>query len=130
MRISSTLTGVTVSVRSPLHYGFVAAGAPAFSPGGTQMAVFVRTASLGASNGMSQLAIVNTRTGMVHLVPGTKLFTTEDAFWAMWLPHSQRILAGAVGSAYAVDARTLTARPFSFLPSTDGFSAVALPPRR
>ena len=130
LRISSTLTGATVSVRSPLHYGFVAAGAPAFSPGGTQMAVFVRTASLGTSNGMSQLAIVNTRTGTVQLVSGTELFTTEDAFWAMWLPHSQRILAGALGSAYAVDARTLAARPFSFLPGTDGFSAVVLPPRR
>jgi len=130
LRITSTLTGAMVSVQSPLHYGFVGAGAPAFSPGGTQMAVFVRTASLGASNGMSQLAIVNTRTGMVRLVPGTKLFTSEDAFWAMWLPHSQRVLAGAVGSAYAVDARTLTARPFSFMPGTDGFSAVVLPTRR
>jgi hypothetical protein len=130
LRVSNTLTGLTVAVRSPLRYGFVAGGAPAFSPDGTQMAVFVRTASLGSSNGMSQLAIADTRTGTVHLVPGTALYTTEDAFWAMWLPGSERILAGAVGSAYAVDARTLTARPFSFLPSTDGFSAVVLPAAR
>jgi hypothetical protein len=130
LRISNTSTGVTVEVRSPLRYGFVAGGAPAFSPDGTQMAVFVRTARLGSSSGMSQLAIINTRTGMVRLVPGTELLTTEDAFWAMWLPHSQRILAGALGSAYAVDARTLTARPYSYLPGTDGFSAVVLPPRR
>jgi hypothetical protein len=130
LRISNTVTGVTVWVRSPLRYGFAAGGAPAFSPGGTQMAVFVRTARLGSSNGMSQLAIVSTRTGKVHLVPGTALFTTEDAFWAIWLPHSQRILAGAVGGAYDVAGRAVTARPFPFFPGTDGFSAVVLPARR
>jgi hypothetical protein len=131
LRITNTLTKATVVVRSPLRYGFVAGGAPAFSPGGKQMAVFVRTARLGSSTGMSRLAIVSTSTGAVRLVPGTTLFTTEDAFWAVWLPGSQRILAGAVGSAYAVDARTLAARPFTFFPSSeDGFSAVALPARR
>jgi hypothetical protein len=130
LRITNMSTGVTVAVRSPLHYGFVAAGAPAFSPSGTQLAVFVRTAKLGSSNGMSQLAIVNTGTGAVRLVRGTVLYTTEDAFWAMWLPGSERILAGAIGSAYAVDARTLAVRPFVYFPSTDGFSAVVLPARR
>jgi hypothetical protein len=130
LRITSTLTGATVSVRSPLHHGFVAGGAPAFSPGGTQMAVFVRTAMLGSQNGMSRLAIVDTRTGVVRLVPGTAIATTEDAFWAIWLPGSPRILAGAVGSAYVVDARTLAVRPFTFLgSSTDGFSGVVLPAR-
>ncbi len=129
LRIYNTRTGVAVTVRSPLRYGFAAGGAPAFSPDGTQMAVFVRTARLGSSTGMSQLAIINTRTGTVQVVPGTRLFTTEDAFWAMWLPGGQRILAGALGSAYAVDPRTLTARPFS-LPGADGFTAVVLPPRR
>jgi hypothetical protein len=130
LRITNTSTGVTVAVRSPLHYGFVAAGAVAFSSGGTELAVFVRTATLGSSNGMSQLAIVNTGTGAVRLVPGTLLYTTEDAFWAVWLPGNERILAGAVGSAYAVDARTLAVRPFAFVPSADGFSAVVLPARR
>ena len=129
LRITNTSTGATVLVRSPLHHGFVAAGAPAFSPGGTQMAVFVRMARLGSSDEMSELAIVDTRTGAVRLVPGADLDTTEDAFWAMWLPGSQRILAGAVGFAYAVDGRTLAATPFSFFPSTDGFSAVPLPAR-
>jgi hypothetical protein len=129
LRITNTSTRATVVVRSPLHYGFVAAGAPAFSPGGTQMAVFVRTARLGSSDEMSRLAIVNTSTGLARLVPRADLDTTEDAFWAMWLPRSQRILAGAVGFAYAVDARTLAATPFTFFPSTDGFSAVLLPAR-
>lgn len=131
LRITNTSTGTTVSVRSPLHHGFVASGAPAFSPGGTQMAVFVRTARLGSQYGMSQLAIVDTSTGAVRLVPGTALDTTEDAFWAIWLPGSQRILAGAVGSAYVADARTLAVRRFTFFgSSTDGFSAVVLPAPR
>ncbi len=128
-RITNTSTMATVTVRSPLHYGFAASGAPAFSPSGTQMAVFVRTRPLGSENGMSKLAIVNTRTGAVRIVPGTTLFTTEDAFWAMWLPGGQRILAGAVGSAYVVDVRRLIARPFTFFPGTDGFSATVLPGR-
>jgi hypothetical protein len=127
-RITNTATLATVTVHSPLHHGFVFSGAPAFSPGGSRMAVFARTAALGSSNGMSRLTIVNTATGTVRVVPGTTLFTTEDAFWAMWLPGGQRILAGAVGSAYAVDARTLAARPFPFFyfPSADGFSATVL----
>jgi hypothetical protein len=130
MRITNTTTMATVTVRSPLHYGFVSSGAPAFSPGGTQMVVFVRTAPLGSADGMSRLAIVNTRTGAVRVVPGTELFTSEDAFWAMWLPGGHQILAGAAGSSYVVDTRTLTARPFSFFPSTDGFSATVLPSLR
>jgi WD40 repeat protein len=131
LRITNTSTGTTVSVRSPLHHGFVASGAPAFSPGGTQMAVFVRTARLGSQYGMSQLAIVDTSTGALRLVPGTALDTTEDAFWSIWLPGSQRILAGAVGSAYVADARTLAVRRFTYFDSsTDGFSAVVLPAPR
>jgi hypothetical protein len=128
LRITNTATMATVTVRSPLHHGFVFSGAPAFSPGGTQMALFARTAPLGSENGMSKLAIVKTRTGAVRVVPGTALYTTEDAYWAMWLPGGQRILAGAVGSAYVVDARTLAVRPFTFFPSTDGFSAVVTRP--
>jgi hypothetical protein len=127
LRITNTATGATVLVRSPLHHGFTASGAPAFSPGGRQLAVFVRTARLGSESGMSQLAIVNSRTGALRLVPGTVLDTTEDAFWAVWLPGGQRILAGAVGSAYLADARTLAVGPFAFFDSSaDGFSAVVL----
>jgi hypothetical protein len=131
LRITSTSTGATVTVRSPLHHGFVASGAPAFSPGGKQMAIFVRTARLGYSSGLSRLAIVDTSTGAVRLVPGTALYTTEDAFWAIWLPGSQQVLAGAVGSAYLVDAQTLAVRPFRYFgTSSDGFSAVVLPSHR
>jgi hypothetical protein len=131
LRITNTSTGATVVVRSPLHHGFVASGAPAFSPRGNQMAVFVRTGRLGFSPDLSRLAIVDTSTGQVRAVPGTALYTNEDAFWAIWLPGGERVLAGALGSAYLVDARTLAARPFRYFGnSTDGFSAVVLAVRR
>ena len=90
------------------------------------MALFARTAPLGSESGMSRLAIVNTATGSAVVVPGTSLYTTEDAFWAIWLPAG-RLLAGAETSGYAVDTQTLAARQFSFFPdSSDGFSAVLL----
>jgi WD40-like Beta Propeller Repeat len=130
LRITNTATLATVTVRSPLHHGFAFSGAPAFSPDGTQMAVFARTAALGSASGMSELAIVDTSTGSVRLVPGTAVFTTEDAYWALWLPGSEQVLAGATTSGYAVDARTLAARQFSFFPSEYGFSAVVLPGRQ
>jgi hypothetical protein len=130
LRITNSATGATVVVRSPLHHGFVASGAPAFSPGGKQMAVFIRTARVGSETGMSRLAIVDTSTGAVRLVPGTVLDTTEDAFWAIWLPGSQQVLAGALGSSYLVDTRTLAVMPFGYFGnSSDGFSAVVLPAR-
>ncbi len=131
LRITNTATGATLTIRSPLHHGFAASGAPAFSPGGRQLAVFVRTERLGSGNGRSLLAIIDTSTGALRIVPGTALDATEDAFWAIWLPGGQRILAGAVASAYVVDARTLAVSPFTYFgSSTDGFSAVALPVRR
>jgi len=131
LRITNTETGATVTVPSPLHHGFAASGAPAFSPGGRQLAVFVRTGRLGSGSGRSLLAVINTSTGALRLVPGTALDATEDAFWAIWLPGGQRILAGAVASAYVVDPRTLGVSPFTYFgSSTDGFSAVALPVRR
>jgi hypothetical protein len=128
IEVTNTSTLATVTVHSPLHHGFAFSGIPAFSPGGTRIALFARTATLG-TGGMSKLVIASTRTGAVRLVPGVSLFTTEDAFWAMWLPGGQRLLAGALTSGYVVDTRTLAARPFAFFPSVDGFSAVVIPGR-
>lgn len=128
LKITNTATLATVTIRSPLRYGFAISGAPAFSPDGSQMAIFARTARLG-SGGMSKLEIFNTRTGAVRLVPHITVFTTEDAFWALWLAGGHRILVGTVASSYVVDARTFAVRPFSFFPSTDGFSAVMLSAR-
>ncbi len=125
-------------MRSPLRHGFTDPGI-AFSPDGTQLAVFVRRAS--PSSGwpsQSELAIVSTRTGRLRLVRAARLETQEDAGWVLWLPGGHRLLAGALRYSYAVDTKTLAARPFFFFPGrTDhdimdtpdiNFSAVVLPP--
>lgn len=142
IEITSTATGATVTVHSPLPYGF-AQGA-AFSSDGTRLAVFERTASLNSSccANDSVLAIVNTRTGAVRAVQAARLVTQEDAGWILWLPGGRRLLVGALANSYAVDATTYAARPFFFFPQTaDGpaadhnimdtpdinFSAVLLP---
>jgi hypothetical protein len=142
IEITNTATRATVTARSPLPYGF-AQGA-AFSPDGTRLAVFERTASLSSSccANNSVLAIVNTRTGAVQAVRAARLVTQEDAGWILWLPGGRRLLAGALAYSYAVDATTYAARPFFFFPQTaDGpgadhnimdtpdvnFSAVLLP---
>jgi hypothetical protein len=142
IEITNTATRATVTARSPLPYGF-AQGA-AFSPDGTRLAVFERTAGINSSccANNSVLAIVNTRTGAVRAVRAARLVTQEDAGWILWLPGGRRLLAGALAYSYAVDTTTYAARPFFFVPQTaDGpdadhnimdtpdvnFSAVLLP---
>jgi len=116
IEITNTATMATVTVGSPLHHGFTTIGA-AFSPDGSRLAVFARTASLDPlrDNG-SVLGLADTRTGAVRLVGGASLDTTEDAGWALWLPGGTRLLAGALNYSYAVDAATDAARPFFFFP--------------
>jgi uncharacterized membrane protein len=89
--------------------------------------LFARTAPIGTA-GMSVLAIASTRTGTVHLVRAASLYTTEDAFWAAWLPAGHRVLAGAEAAGYAVDTRTLRTRQLSFVASSSGFTAVIIRP--
>jgi hypothetical protein len=142
IEITNTATRATVTARSPLSHGFTGQGA-AFSPDGTRLAVFERTASINspccASN--SVLAIVNTRTGAGRAVRAARLVTEEDAGWILWLPGGKRLLAGALSYSYAVDTTTCSARPFFFPQTADGpdadhnimdtpdinFSAVLLP---
>lgn len=143
IEITNTATRATVTARSPLPYGFTGQGA-AFSPDGTRLAAFERTASINSSccANSSVLAIVNTRTGAVHAVPAARLATEEDAGWTLWLPGGRRLLAGALSYSYSVDTTTYAARLFFFFPQTaDGpdadhnimdtpdinFSAVLLP---
>src|SRR5262249_49982221 len=126
-----------------LPYGF-SQGA-AFSPDGTRLAVFERTASINSSccASNSVLAIMNTRTGAVRAVRAARLVTQEDAGWILWLPGGTRLLAWALAYSYPVDAPASAARPFFFFPQTaDGpgadhdimdtpdvnFAAVLLPP--
>lgn len=144
IEVTSTATRATVTARSPLPYGYTGQGA-AFSPDGTRLAVFERTASINSSccANNSVLAIVNTRTGAVRAVRAARLVTQEDAGWILWLPGGRRLLAGALAYSYAVDATTYAARPFFFFPRAAkgadadhnimdtpdvNFSAVLLPP--
>jgi hypothetical protein len=119
IRITNTVTLATVTVHSPLHHGFTG-GDGTFSPNGTELAAFVRRASLSSSwPNHSELALINTRTGKLRVVRAAKLETQEDSGWALWLPGGRRLLVGALLDSYAVDARTLAARPFFFFPGSD-----------
>lgn len=138
LKITNTATLVTVTARSPLGHGFTE-GNGTFSPDGTELAVFVRRASINSSwPNHSELALINTRTGTLRVVRAAKLVTQEDAGWVLWLPGGQRLLAGALLYSYAVDAKTLAVRPFFFFPGNEhdimtspdvNFSAVIIPGR-
>jgi hypothetical protein len=138
--ITNISTLASLTVRSPNRYGFTYGGpfsSGAFSPDGKRLAVFLNTTNPHDSYNAphSVLAIVNTRTGAPRLVPAARLVTTEDVGWARWLPGGNRLIAGAEGGSYAVDAVTLATRPFSFgSPGEDinssgdiNFSATILP---
>ena len=133
LRITNTATLATKTVRSPLHHGF-ASGA-AFSPGGTQLAVFVNRNFLGT--GAVQLAIIDARTGAMRLAGAVRLGIGEDSAWALWLPDGSHLLTGGAVSSYAVNAAALSARPLYFIHRPDhyieasqdiNYSAVILPP--
>jgi hypothetical protein len=138
IKITNTATMATITVRSPLHHGFTESDGT-FSPDGRQLAVFIRRASISSSwPNHSELAIVNTRTGHLRIVRAARLVTQEDAGWVLWLPGGKRLLVGALSFSYAVDAKTLAARPFFFVHGTSdhdimdtpdiNFSATLLPP--
>jgi hypothetical protein len=116
LEITSIPSLRTVTGRSPLRHGFASGGT--FSPDGTRLAVFERTAGLNSSRraNSSMVAIVSTRTGAIHPVSAARLETQEDAGWILWLAGGNRLLAGALLYSYAVDAQTYRARPFFFYP--------------
>jgi hypothetical protein len=130
IRITSTSTLASRTLRSPLPYGFALGGA--FSPDGSQLAVFVNRRP-GTGGGMAQLAIVSTRTGTTRLVPGARFLLGEDIAWARWLPGGKQLIAEGTASDYIVTPATLAARPLRFRHSADGdigYSAVVIPPRQ
>lgn len=95
--IADTGSGRNLTVHSPLPYGFDVGGA--FSPDGSRLAVFVKTNS-GAVNPAMQLAIVDTRTGSLKLIPGVRGEIGESVGWARWLPGGTSVLAGTFSSDY------------------------------
>jgi hypothetical protein len=97
LRITDTVTGHSLEVRSPLPYGFDVGGA--FSPDGSQLAVFVKT-NTGEVNPSMQLGLVNTSTGSLRLVPGVQGEIGESVGWARWLPGGTSVLAGTFSSEY------------------------------
>lgn len=135
LEITNTGTMHTLTVHSPLRYGFmISQSGAAFSPDGTKLAAFASvTDPLSGAGPESGLTLINTRTGAVQPVRSVRLLTTEDAAWVAWLAGGQQLLAGAINASYAVNAVTLATRPFYFFaPAQAGspdisFSAIALP---
>ena len=125
IEITSTSTGRTLTVRSPLRYGFLGQGVDvAFSPDGTELAAFISVNPLSPDDEPRFVpALVNTATGTVRLVRGAILANGELSGWLVWLPGAGSLLAGPAAdisayAGYAIDARTATARPFTFFPGS------------
>jgi hypothetical protein len=131
--IINTATRSTVTVASRSPFGFSYGGlftSGAFSPDGSRLAVFLNVTNPqdSATEPVSELAIITTRTGALRLVPAVRLGTYQDAGWARWLPGGHQLLVGAEQGSYAVEAGTWSVRPFSFGPDDDvNFSATVLP---
>jgi hypothetical protein len=104
IKITDTATLSTRTVRSPRPGGFAMGGA--FSPGGTQLAVF-----LNAGPGQTaHLALVDPVTGAVRVAPRLALTLGIDVAWARWLPDGVHLMVGAA-SGFLVDAVSLSAEP-------------------
>jgi hypothetical protein len=118
IEITSTATHRTLTVRLPRGFGFIGQGGDAvFSPDGRTLAGFVN-ALHGHPIGGFVPALVDTATGRVRLVRRALMSNGEMAGWLLWLPGSGRLIAGPAANtsfpAYAIDARTAAARPFTF----------------
>jgi hypothetical protein len=125
IEITSIPAGRTLTVRSPLPYGFLGQGGDmAFSPDGTELAGLVSVSRPNPETAERFLpALVNTATGTVRLVRRAILANGEFAGWLVWLPGADRLLAGPAAdiggyAGYAIDARTAASRPFTFFPGS------------
>jgi hypothetical protein len=115
IRITDTATGSGVTVRSQSRYGFAIGGA--FSADGRWLAAFAITgAGSRHVSPQAQLAIVNTRTGRLRVVPGARYQIGAATLWADAIPGGDQILAGGPANAYLVNAGTLAERAVYFLP--------------
>ena len=123
VEITSLPAGRTLTVRSPLPYGFLGQGGDmAFSPDGTELAALTSASPPNPDiTARFAPALVNTATGAARLVHHAILANGDFAGWLVWLPGSSRLLAGPAAdigryAGYAIDGRTAAARPFSFFP--------------
>jgi hypothetical protein len=125
IKITNTKTLSSITLHSPLGYGFMLGGA--FSPDGRELAVFVNL-SAGDGGGKAELAIASAGTGALRLVRQASLTVGEDVAWALWLPGGKQLF---VMGNYLVTSATLSARPVTMTPGgaqDPGFSAQVLPP--
>src|SRR5215472_270174 len=118
MQITNTTTHRTVTVRPPPGFGFIGQGGDAaFSADGRTLAVFVNPLHQHPYAGFVPI-LADTATGGVRLVGRALMTSGELAGWLLWLPGSGRLLAGPAANtrfpAYAIDASTAAARPFTF----------------
>jgi hypothetical protein len=135
LKITNTATLGTRTIRSPLPGGGFAVGG-AFSPDGTQLAVFPQIATHGLAPVYARMALVDVRTGAVRVVRGPGLVFGQDIGWAVWLPDGRHFIGGSGTASYLVDSATLSVKPL-FLArghrignSQDiNFTAAILPPR-
>ncbi len=130
MEITNTATLASVTVRSPSRRGFALGGA--FSAGGRWLAAFVNTGQGSRySSATIQPAIIDTRSGAVRVVPGTRFTTGQNILWARALPRGSEFLVGGTARAYLMNAVPPSARPVRFSPGTGSqglnFSVVVLP---
>jgi hypothetical protein len=138
IEITDTATHATLTVRSPLRYGFLNAGDDGvFSPDGSDLVGFISLNALNPSQpALFVPALVSPRTGAVRVLRNAVLENMELSGWAVWLPGG-RLLVGPSANprypAYAIDARSGAARPFTFFPGLAGppdditYGAVLLP---
>ncbi len=124
IRIANTSTGASLTLRSPLRYGFALGGA--FSPDGRELAVFVNR-SPGAGGETVQLAIASTTTGALRLVPKVRVVVGPPEGWVRWLPGGRQLIADG---SYLVTAATRSVQLFNFSGRSAGplsTSAVIVP---
>jgi hypothetical protein len=97
MLLSHLPTWRHTAVHDPLPFGFARGGA--FSPDGHELAAFVQVDS-GELNPAMQLALVDPRTGTLHLVRKVQGEIGEPVGWALWLRDGRHVLVGTFSANY------------------------------
>ncbi len=108
MKITDTASLSTRTARAPARGLFTAGGA--FSPAGTQLAVF----ATGESKRTARLALIDPATGSVRVASRPVITLGQDFDLARWLPDGRHLIIGAGAGGYLVDSATLAARPLVF----------------